>query len=73
MPSCSDFAREAVIQHGVVRGTWFTARRLARCHPLGASGLDPVPQAGRSRLESVPEVPEDPHDNRRTRVPACRK
>ena len=70
MPSCSDFAREAVIQHGVVRGTWLAARRLLRCHPLGASGFDPVPLDGPSRFESVPE---GPHDNSRARLRACRK
>lgn len=70
LPSCSDFAREAVVQHGVVRGTWLTARRLARCHPLGASGYDPVPLTGSPRLECVPE---GPHDNSSTRARACRE
>jgi uncharacterized protein len=43
VPSCSDYARDAVIMHGAARGTWLAARRLAKCHPLGSSGLDPVP------------------------------
>lgn len=42
-PSCADYAREAVITHGLVRGTWLAARRLSRCHPFGSSGVDPVP------------------------------
>jgi uncharacterized protein len=46
LPSCSDYAREAVIRHGAFKGAWLAARRLSRCHPLGSSGLDPVP--GRS-------------------------
>ena len=46
VPSCSEYAREAVVLHGAMRGTWLSARRLSRCHPLGSSGLDPVP--GRS-------------------------
>jgi putative membrane protein insertion efficiency factor len=70
MPSCSDFARDAVIQHGVLRGTWLAARRLVRCHPLGASGFDPVPVDGPSRFESAPE---DSPDNSRARVRVCRK
>lgn len=43
LPSCSDYAAEAVARFGVVRGSALAARRLARCHPLGASGLDQVP------------------------------
>ena len=42
-PSCSQYARESVERHGLVRGIVLTARRLARCHPLGASGYDPIP------------------------------
>lgn len=43
IPSCSEYAAEAVARHGVVRGSFMAARRLARCNPFGASGLDPVP------------------------------
>jgi uncharacterized protein len=42
-PSCSEYARLAVVEHGAVRGAWLAVRRLARCRPLGAYGLDPVP------------------------------
>jgi putative membrane protein insertion efficiency factor len=45
LPSCSDYAAEAVARFGVVKGTWLAARRLARCHPLGTHGLDPVPDS----------------------------
>lgn len=44
-PSCSTFAAEALIRHGLVRGGWMSVRRLCRCHPLGGSGYDPVPAA----------------------------
>lgn len=42
-PSCSEYAREAIERHGVVRGLSLSVRRLSRCHPLGAHGVDPVP------------------------------
>lgn len=42
-PSCSSYAVEAYRIHGVIRGTWLTARRLARCHPWNPGGYDPVP------------------------------
>lgn len=42
-PSCSHYALEALREHGAVRGSWLTVRRLARCHPLGGWGYDPVP------------------------------
>ena len=44
VPSCSEYAREAVEVHGAARGAWLSARRLARCHPLGGFGFDPVPR-----------------------------
>ena len=46
-PSCSQYATDAVSLHGVVRGGWLAARRLARCHPFGSWGVDPVPPAER--------------------------
>ncbi|WP_218974358.1 membrane protein insertion efficiency factor YidD [Streptomyces sp. NP160] len=42
-PSCSSYGATALRRHGAVRGTWLTARRLARCHPWAAGGWDPVP------------------------------
>jgi putative membrane protein insertion efficiency factor len=43
LPSCSQYAREAVVRYGAGRGLWLAFKRLARCHPLGSSGWDPVP------------------------------
>jgi putative membrane protein insertion efficiency factor len=43
VPSCSAYAEEALMRHGVVRGGWMTVCRLGRCHPWGSSGWDPVP------------------------------
>jgi len=43
LPSCSEYAREAIERHGAARGTVLALKRLARCHPLGSSGYDPVP------------------------------
>jgi putative membrane protein insertion efficiency factor len=45
-PSCSQYAIEALAEHGAWRGVWLTLRRIARCHPFGASGWDPVPRGG---------------------------
>ncbi len=41
-PTCSDYAIEAVRQHGALRGFYMAARRLLRCHPFHAGGYDPV-------------------------------
>jgi putative membrane protein insertion efficiency factor len=42
-PTCSEYARDAVLRHGLTRGLALAARRLARCHPFHAGGHDPVP------------------------------
>jgi putative membrane protein insertion efficiency factor len=42
-PSCSEYAREAVTSHGLVRGLWLALGRVSRCHPFSRPGIDPVP------------------------------
>jgi len=53
-PTCSEYAREAIERHGAARGSYLTARRLARCHPYGRGGVDPVPEAFAWRCRCEP-------------------
>lgn len=45
LPTCSEYAEEAVARHGAWAGGWMALARVLRCHPWGASGYDPVPEA----------------------------
>jgi len=42
VPTCSEYAMEAVERYGALRGGWMAFRRLLRCHPLAGAGYDPV-------------------------------
>ena len=48
-PSWSQYALEAIAQHGALRGSALAARRLVRCHPLNPGGYDPVPPVAAAR------------------------
>lgn len=56
-PSCSSYAVVALQRHGLLRGSWLAARRLARCHPWTPGGIDDVPPA----REPKPAHPVGPH------------
>jgi putative membrane protein insertion efficiency factor len=45
LPTCSEFADEAIARHGAWAGGWMAAGRFCRCHPWGGAGYDPVPTA----------------------------
>lgn len=70
-PSCSEYAMEALEVHGALRGSWLSARRLARCHPWGGHGVDlvPLPEELTRKQRHAPEQgPEDSEAPARPRV-----
>lgn len=54
-PSCSEYAAEAIRTHGSLRGTWLAVKRVARCHPWSAGGVDrvPAPKGGLGRTPAA--------------------
>ncbi|MDR2844911.1 MAG: membrane protein insertion efficiency factor YidD [Puniceicoccales bacterium] len=42
-PTCSEYAWQAVARHGLLRGGWLGVKRICRCHPWNAGGVDEVP------------------------------
>lgn len=43
LPTCSEYAAEAIVTYGALRGGWMGLKRVLRCHPFGGAGLDLVP------------------------------
>ena len=56
-PSCSEYAIQAVEEHGPGRGLLLAAKRILRCHPWGGFGRDPVPE----RNTAGPLAEKEPH------------
>ena len=46
IPTCSNYAIEAITVHGSIKGTYLTTKRILRCNPFGKAGYDPVPKKG---------------------------
>ncbi|KEO72357.1 membrane protein insertion efficiency factor YidD [Anditalea andensis] len=42
-PTCSQYAKEAILKHGVIKGGWLAFKRIISCNPFGGHGHDPVP------------------------------
>jgi len=57
-PSCSNYAREALEEHGFIRGSWIAIRRLGRCHPFHPGGIDLVPPHQRSAARTSRAAPD---------------
>ncbi|WP_051928864.1 membrane protein insertion efficiency factor YidD [Thermopetrobacter sp. TC1] len=51
LPTCSDYAMQAIRMHGAWAGFWLGFFRVMRCHPLGTHGFDPVPEEGVARFD----------------------
>jgi putative membrane protein insertion efficiency factor len=54
LPSCSEYALEAIDRNGAWRGSWLALSRISRCHPWGSKGLDPVPDIAHERHPFAP-------------------
>ena len=42
LPTCSEYTKESIIKYGVMKGFWLGLKRIAKCHPWGKGGYDPI-------------------------------
>ena len=59
LPTCSDYASEAIRKHGALRGVALGFARFCRCHPWGQSGFDPVPDSYTGPVWRMPDPPNE--------------
>ena len=45
-PTCSEYAKDAILEYGPIKGSYLAIKRILRCNPFGGSGFDPVPKKG---------------------------
>ena len=50
LPTCSEYAIESLKFHGLLRGLFFTIKRISKCHPFGGHGLDPIPKRKQNKV-----------------------
>lgn len=75
VPTCSEYAREALERHGALHGGGLALRRILRCHPWGGHGYDPVPDGPRAAAgpdAGPPHPPAQPDATRRDAVTSDR-
>lgn len=54
-PTCSEYALQAIDEHGLMRGGYLSLRRILKCHPFHAGGYDPIPLKKTTPVETGPE------------------
>tara|TARA_B100000579_G_C22820926_1_gene850584 strand:+ start:1100 stop:1348 length:249 start_codon:yes stop_codon:yes gene_type:complete len=50
LPTCSEYSIQSLKQHGIIKGTLYSIKRISRCHPLGGHGFDPVPKNKKEKI-----------------------